>query len=184
MNFSETVRVREDLSFEPWGIMYFLKLWGIMYYYYTLLWLISVLMCSWSLVLVWPPTAFIMSDHLNIHNCNCCLHIWYSTALLLRKCGARLMCSWTWTQHLVQVPGQGLEVMDWWEKGLAHLPKNARRLKATLMIYCAWNIWKARNRRVFDNKILLPVEVLHEIKDEVHCRTVACGRFELSLFNI
>jgi hypothetical protein len=89
-----------------------------------------------------------------------------------------------WTQHLVQLPGYGLEVMEWWEKGLAHLPKKTRRLKAALMIYCAWNIWKARNRKVFDNKSLTPAEVLQEIKAEVHCRTLACGRSELSSFNV
>jgi hypothetical protein len=89
-----------------------------------------------------------------------------------------------WTQQLVQAPGQGLEVMNWWEKGLANLPKKKCRLKAALMIYCAWNIWKARNKRVFDNKILSPVEVFQESKAEAHCRTLACGRPELSLFNV
>ena len=90
----------------------------------------------------------------------------------------------SWTQRLVQVPVQGLQVMDWWEKGLAHIPKKERQLKAALMIYCAWNIWKARNRRVFDNKILSPLDVFQEIKAEMHCRTSACGRPELSLFNV
>jgi len=74
--------------------------------------------------------------------------------------------------------------MDWWEKGLAHIPKKERQLKAALMIYCAWNIWKARNRRVFDNKILSLLDVFQEIKAEMHCRISTCGRPELSLFNV
>ena len=49
---------------------------------------------------------------------------------------------------------------------------------------CAWNIWKARNRRVFDNKILSPLDVFQEIKAEMHCKTSAYGKPELSLFNV
>jgi hypothetical protein len=45
-----------------------------------------------------------------------------------------------WTQSIIKKPAQGFEVMDWWEKELAHLSKKARRLKAALMIYAAWNI--------------------------------------------
>ena len=37
---------------------------------------------------------------------------------------------------------------------------------------------------MFDNKILSPLEVLQEIKAEMHCRTSACRRPELSLFNV
>jgi len=50
-----------------------------------------------------------------------------------------------WTQNLVQQPTDGFEVMDWLKKELAQLPKKDRRLKATLLIYGSWNIWKERN---------------------------------------
>jgi hypothetical protein len=61
-----------------------------------------------------------------------------------------------WTQGIIKKPAPGLEIMDWWEKDLAMLSKKARRLKAALMIYAAWNIWKARNREVFEQKLLTP----------------------------
>jgi hypothetical protein len=57
--------------------------------------------------------------------------------------------------------------MDWWQKELAQLSKKARRLKAAMMIYCAWNIWKEGNRRVFDQKNSTPAEVTQEIKIEI-----------------
>jgi hypothetical protein len=89
-----------------------------------------------------------------------------------------------WTGNLIQMPAQGVKVLDWWQKELAQLPKNTRRLKAAMMIYAAWSIWKARNRCVFDHKLLTPTEVMQEIKVEAMCMKVACGAPELSSFNI
>ena len=90
----------------------------------------------------------------------------------------------TWTLSIIGKPVQGLDVMTWWEKELAHLPKKDRRLKAAVMIYGAWNIWKARNKKVFEQKNMNPGEVLQEIKFEMQCRSSACGRPELSSFNV
>jgi len=58
----------------------------------------------------------------------------------------------SWTQLMVGKPGPGLLISDWWEKELVQLSKKARRVKAAVMIYTAWNIWKERNQRVFDQK--------------------------------
>jgi len=65
-----------------------------------------------------------------------------------------------WTGNLVRQPAQGIQITEWWEKELAQLPKKTRKLKAALMIYAAWNIWKERNRRVFNQKYGTPQEVL------------------------
>lgn len=88
----------------------------------------------------------------------------------------------SWTQSIIKKPAQGLEVMEWWEE-LAHLSKKTRRLKAALMIYAAWNIWKARNKMVFEHKLMTSGEVSQEIKAEMQCRALACGKPELSSFN-
>jgi len=85
----------------------------------------------------------------------------------------------TWTQQLVRAPDDSLEIIDWWEKELAYLPAKKRRLKAALLMYCAWNIWKERNRRVFDQVQKTPAEVMQEIKAEVNTRKLACGGLEL-----
>jgi len=84
-----------------------------------------------------------------------------------------------WTQQLVRAPDDSLEIIDWWEKELAYLPAKKRRLKAALLMYCAWNIWKERNRRVFDQVQKTPAEVMQEIKAEVNTRKLACGGLEL-----
>jgi hypothetical protein len=48
--------------------------------------------------------------------------------------------------------------------------------RATIMIYTAWNIWKERNRRVFEQKNALPRSILQQIKDEMATREIACGQ--------
>ena len=85
-----------------------------------------------------------------------------------------------WTQQLVRPPESGSEVVDWWQKELAHLPKKTRKTKAAMMMYGAWNIWKERNRRVFEQTQKTPAEVLHEIKLEVNTKRLACSGPELS----
>ena len=89
-----------------------------------------------------------------------------------------------WTSNIIQMPAHGVSVIDWWEKELVHLPRKERRLKSAMMIYGAWNIWKVRNRLVFDHKSLTPAEVLQEIKTEVNCRKMACGRPEIPSSNV
>ena len=89
-----------------------------------------------------------------------------------------------WTSNIIQMPAHGVSILDWWEKELVHFPRKERRLKASMMIYGAWNIWKARNRRVFDHKSLTPAEVMQEIKTELNCRKMACGRPEIPSSNV
>jgi hypothetical protein len=73
----------------------------------------------------------------------------------------------------------GLEIIDWWQKELAHLPSKTRRIKAAMLMCCAWNSWKERNRRVFDQVQKTPAEVMQEIKSEVNTRKLVCGGPEL-----
>jgi len=66
-------------------------------------------------------------------------------------------------------------------KGTCSLAKKkTRKIKAAMMMYCAWNLWKERNRRVFEQKIKSPAEEIQEIKHEVHTRKLACLGPELS----
>jgi len=109
-----------------------------------------------------------MPEHLILH-CSFARQVWQAIAV--------------WTGGLILTPDAGVQLMDWWEKALSQLPKKIRKLKASVMIYGAWNIWKARNRRVFDQKVLTPVDVLHEVQMEMKCRSLACGGPELSFSN-
>ena len=58
-------------------------------------------------------------------------------------------------------------MMDWWQRELALLLKKARRLKAAIMIYGARTFGRKKNRRIFEQRQLSPMEVLHKIKVEV-----------------
>jgi hypothetical protein len=49
------------------------------------------------------------------------------------------------------------------------------------MIYTAWNLWKERNRSVFDRALLPPLTILSLIKEEVKPRALACGQELLPL---
>ena len=66
------------------------------------------------------------------------------------------------------------------EKELANLPNKTRKLKAAMMIYAAWNIWKARNSRVFNQQLGSAITVMQEIKGEIIDRRMACGGHELA----
>jgi len=102
--------------------------------------------------------------HLILH-CSFALSVWQKMQI--------------WTQQLVQMPIGYSEIIDWWQKELAQLPKKTRRTKAAFMMYGAWNIWKERNRRIFEHKEGSPADVMHKIKTEAQARRLACGGPEL-----
>jgi len=52
----------------------------------------------------------------------------------------------------------------WWENAARSVPKDKRRHFNGLIIYTMWNIWKERNRRIFDQKFLTAQEVATRIK--------------------
>jgi len=81
----------------------------------------------------------------------------------------------TWSQGLVQQPRAGLSIAEWWQQELAGLPKKLRRTKAATMMYAEWNIWKERNRCIFEHKSTDAVSVLQEAKTEIAVRKLACG---------
>jgi hypothetical protein len=45
-------------------------------------------------------------------------------------------------------------------------------------LYTPWNVWKERNRRVFDRITASPRRVLALIKEEMQLRAFACSREE------
>ncbi|KAJ1263516.1 hypothetical protein BS78_09G191200 [Paspalum vaginatum] len=60
--------------------------------------------------------------------------------------------------RLPRLEDQSLE--DWW---LAICPDQKRTTSAFLM-YTSWNIWKERNRRIFDESPSSPAQVLSQTK--------------------
>ena len=53
-------------------------------------------------------------------------------------------------QHLQVHP---THIKSWWEDAAAKVPRSERRRLNGVVIYIFWNIWKERNRRIFDNLI-------------------------------
>jgi hypothetical protein len=88
-----------------------------------------------------------------------------------------------WTVGLVEVPARDVSMADWWNRSLQGLLKKTKQKLASLLIYTAWNIWKERNRRVFEGVMVLPSRVLSLIKEELQLRQVACGGNELLSFS-
>ncbi|OEL28732.1 hypothetical protein BAE44_0010249, partial [Dichanthelium oligosanthes] len=82
----------------------------------------------------------------------------------------------TWTGELVQVPEPGIAVDRWWMSALTALPKQARRLKASILIYTVWTLWKERNRRTFEGKSARPQQVVVFIEEETALRKLVVIR--------
>ena len=80
-----------------------------------------------------------------------------------------------WSGGLVRVPEQGLQIEGWWRNSLMHLPKKERRVAAALLMYTVWNIWKERNRRIFEGASLPATRVVALIKEEIGLRQSATG---------
>jgi hypothetical protein len=65
------------------------------------------------------------------------------------------------------------EIQAWWAMALKpHSFKKQRSVVAILIVTAAWNIWNERNRRIFDNKFLQPVQVFGLIKADLLQRVV------------
>jgi len=103
-----------------------------------------------------PETA----EHLCLH-CPFAIQVWGLVSSL--------------SANLIRVPAQGTTIEDWWCESLAQQPQKERRQAAAFLMYTAWNLWKERNRRVFEGKALEPRIILQLIKEEMHLRFRACG---------
>ncbi|CAO2169178.1 unnamed protein product [Urochloa humidicola] len=82
-----------------------------------------------------------------------------------------------WCAGLVQLPQRDLSIEDWWNQSLEGTPRETKRQKAAIMIYTVWNIWKERNRRIFEHKAATPQRVLALIKEEMSIKESASAVF-------
>lgn len=86
-----------------------------------------------------------------------------------------------WSEGLVMIPDRTIELLQWWNDAFVGMPKNNKRDRASLMIYTVWNIWKERNRRVFQGQSDTPHRVFALIKEEMKMRNMACRVTEYQL---
>jgi hypothetical protein len=63
-----------------------------------------------------------------------------------------------------------MSIIPWWEEATAKVPKTERRRFNGLVIYTFWNLWKERNRRIFNNKMETVLQVAARIKEDIEQR--------------
>jgi hypothetical protein len=64
---------------------------------------------------------------------------------------------------------------SWWNGSLRGRPKIQRRSVAAILMCTAWNIWKERNKRIFQGQFTTPSRVFHLIKEELRLRVLGMG---------
>jgi hypothetical protein len=65
--------------------------------------------------------------------------------------------------------------VDWWNLVLASAPKEYKRCIDAVLIYTAWNLWKERNRRIFENASAARTRVMALTLEEIKLRALSCG---------
>ena len=58
-------------------------------------------------------------------------------------------------------------INDWWEAVNKLVPKESRRSFNGMAIYIMWNVWKERNRRIFEQKYLSAQQVASKTKENL-----------------
>jgi hypothetical protein len=72
------------------------------------------------------------------------------------------------------VPDRCLSLDNWWSSELTGVPSKEKKQRAAVIIYTTWNLWKERNRRIFEAKSSRPPRLLQLIEDEMALRDMAC----------
>lgn len=67
---------------------------------------------------------------------------------------------------------ESLKMFDWWlQMNLGR--DDTHNLRATIIIYNTWNLWKERCKRVFDNRARTAEQLLAAIRDDIQAVQLA-----------
>ena len=64
-------------------------------------------------------------------------------------------------------------IREWWAKIIKTQGQGNEEQRASLITYTAWNLWKERCRRVFDNKARTTQELLRDINNDIQMHRLA-----------
>jgi hypothetical protein len=82
-----------------------------------------------------------------------------------------LVISWENLPELrSQAQADPVHIKAWWEETSMKVPATERRRLNGMVIYIFWNIWKERNRRIFNNISETGLQVAARIKDDIEQR--------------
>jgi hypothetical protein len=137
----------------------------------SFLWLLiqnKVLTSDRLLVRNWPcDPVCILCDQAWETSAHLCLHrvyareVWYLVS--------------NWAEGMIPMPLQEVSTEQWWNGSVQGRPKNISRRLASILMCTAWNIWKERNRRIFQGLFTTPTQIFCMIKDELLVSEVALG---------
>ncbi|WVZ88443.1 hypothetical protein U9M48_034964 [Paspalum notatum var. saurae] len=88
----------------------------------------------------------------------------------------------SWTNNLVSPPSANcFNLEEWWASSLINNPKEQHKTISGILMYVAWNVWKERNRRIFEGKSSTVSVVFSLAKDEMALRKAAIAGSRSSL---
>ena len=90
----------------------------------------------------------------------------------IRTCALHVQA---WTSSHVKKPSDTMCMEEWWTQEVQLPTKEERRTWAAINMYTVWNLWKERNRRIFEGKEADPVIVFQFMREEMGLRAQACG---------